>query len=94
MIKEYYLLIIENIKNYKAIFYGFKNSIIFLFLLNKTKELILNRRAVCRDCLFLSLEAQKHGYKTKRFDTHCSICKCNKMAKTASIKEKCLINMW
>lgn len=94
MIKEYWSLIKDNISKWQSILYGFYKDLIFFRLLIEEQNMILDRRDICIDCLSRSFNAKKEGYKTKRFDDHCIICKCNIRAKTASEESTCLINMW
>lgn len=94
MIKEYFNLAKDNISRWKSILYGFYKDLIFFRLLREEQNAILNKRDICIDCLSRSYNAKKNGYKSKRFDDHCTICKCNIRAKTASDETNCLINMW
>lgn len=94
MFEEYYRLFLENKKNWKAILYGFYKDLTFYWLKIETQKEILRRRDICILCLSRSFNAKKEGYITKRIDDHCTFCKCNINAKTANLKQNCLIKLW
>ena len=92
ILKEYFFLIKENISNIKLIMTGFYKSLIFFLLKREDQEAIKKRRLVCKSCFGNSLNAPY--YKSYRVDNHCTICTCNISAKTANLKENCLIKLW
>lgn len=68
----------------------------------KEEELveILQRRKICNECPFNSInavnsieyfEAFNENYKTSRNDLHCSLCGCPVSKKTASLSSSCAI---
>lgn len=82
-------------KNYKSIFRGLYNTLIFKFLSKENKALILKRREICNGCNFMSENIKKYApYNSNRIDKHCSLCKCNINLKTACLQCKCGIETY
>lgn len=53
---------------------------------------IVRRRLICSECPFTSSNAVKDGYKSDRFDEHCTLCGCSINRKTASLSSACGID--
>lgn len=82
------------LQNYKNIFEGIFTVIKFQFLKKEDKEEIRRRRKICAECIFMSENYKKLGYKSNRPDKHCSLCQCNIFLKTACLGCNCGIEKY
>jgi hypothetical protein len=53
---------------------------------------IVRRRLICSTCPLNSSNAVANGYKTDRFDEHCTMCGCTITRKTSSLSSNCGID--
>lgn len=81
--------------NFKEIFEGWRNKIIPPEDLKDAIEKVAGeRRSICDTCPSQSENAKKNGYKTIRFDVHCTECGCPLAAKTRSLSSSCPLGKW
>jgi hypothetical protein len=77
--------------DFKGLLQGAFNSI---FVKEEIEKIAGQRLAICRGCPFNSINAQKTGYETSRFDEHCTDCGCNLHMKTRCLSCKCPKDKW
>lgn len=82
---------IKNVaNNVENIGEGALNHMNFHNLDKELQDAILERRAICAMCPYMSTNAEKDGwYKSARPDEHCTLCDCNISWKTAAPDSEC-----
>lgn len=89
---EYLSLIAKGIENPAEVAQGWINLVREELgtLPEDQLEEVVRRRLICKECPFMSENAARLvAYKTKRTDSHCTLCSCPIKTKTASMISVC-----
>jgi hypothetical protein len=89
---EYLKLIPSGVKNLPQIVEALTNQVKIELgtIPQEDLEVIVGRRAICKTCPFMSVNAQHLGvYTTSRTDEHCIHCGCPTSTRTASLDSNC-----
>lgn len=97
-ISEYLKLVPDGLKNFDSLLKAIANDKGLSKLSKDEQEEIAKRRAICKACPFMSLNANSQEfkdlnngmpYKTSRSDEHCTFCGCPITTRTAALDMNC-----
>lgn len=102
---EYGRLLLHGIKEPDKVIQGWINDAMLESKLLKEDDIkvILQRRAICETCPFMSKNAKTseeykaltgENYSTTRKADHCSFCGCPVKQRTASLTSECGVSHW
>lgn len=104
-LSEYITLIPGALANTPSIIKAVTNEVMLKYdkLPEEEKKVIVERRLICNECPFNSVNAKTsvefksltgHHYETAREDVHCSFCGCNTDTRTSGLDKPCGIQTW